>query len=904
MRIAVFVENRNGVGLASEITRAPGAEAHSFRLVTADRDGHVAEWITEEAATRFDGLTVHNLFTVDEALSDAEFLEELGHRIRAYAEREGVDRLVFFNDQSQRGRRVAGALGRTVPLILVQDGHLDFHFKRTDAGLHDQNWYYGSSAPAAVCVWGPATAHHLLFRSADGTPSVHITGALGHSDDPALLRAARSTTHRHAKDPGEPLRIVVLDQPLGDQRKLSRGEHRQQLTEVCAALAEFGTVEIKPHPSTLDGHLSWLRTLPDVTVLDEKALLDAEALDGYDLAVTFFSTTYLQTLRAGTPLILFSPPPLNIVFPTINHPLLRNVGTVGELVDVAADLQRSGKFVANVHGEPVEHFIAFHDDVAGRVLRLIEEAAVPAEPPAPRWAAADDARQGASRAERALQAVQRRVDRPRSLAVLGLGFSYVTGVAIPVLTYTQALLAQSPVDVRYFDLGAYSRAEDVMKDLESAEVVLVNSLAPFWRSPLANELVQALQDMGKSVALYAHETEYVMNFEGGQHTLRHQEMLALLPKLKVLCVSTAQADMFRQLGVGDPVVVYNTVPRDTHRARARRTPGERPRIVMVGSMQDRKGLDLFSRVAELAYAQGLPWRFAWIGHKTWRIGASTLLSDRVEWMGALSRDRVREELAASDVFFLSSVDDPMPLSVVEAVQQRLRTVTYHRVGSREVLEGVPGYRSFAEYTPEAALDALRGVLDDEISEADYQDVEELFDIPAFTARMTTALGLPGPGGTGRRAGGTAVTVSADGTGAADDVDDDADGDTGAAGTRRFAAVLSRHGKYLTEDFARHFAKGQHDDALRVGTEILRRRQPVDVILGMAEIRALRGDVKEASRLLSAAAIAGGERARVWTEVARVAELLGSRGRSVRQLARKEAIRIQLANRSARILKSE
>ncbi|ARP71942.1 hypothetical protein LK07_21685 [Streptomyces pluripotens] len=888
MRIAVFVENRNGVSLASEIMRASGAEAHSFHLVTADRDGHVAEWIEEEAKARFDALAVRNLFVVDEALSDAEFLEALGHRMRTFVEQQHIDRLVYFNDQSQRGRRVAGALGRTLPLILVQDGHLDFHFKKTGTGLRDQNWYYGSSNPTAVCVWGPATAHHLMFRTADANPPVHITGALGHSDDPLLLRAARSTTHRHAKESGAPLRIVVLDQPLSNQNKLSRSDHREQLTQLCADLAEFGEVEIKPHPSTLRVHLDWLRTLPDVTVLDEKALLDAEALDGYDLAVTFFSTTYLQTLRAGTPLILFSPPPLNIVFPTINHPLLRNVGTVGELVDVVADLQRSGKFAANVHGEPVEHFISFHDDVPEQVLHIVETAAVPAEPPAPRWAATEDAHNSLPRAARALHAVQRRMERPRSLAVLGLGFSYVTGVAIPVLTYTQALLAQSPVDVRYFDLGAYTRAEDIMADLEAVEVVLVNSLAPFWRSPLANELVLALQDTGKTVALYAHETEYVMNFEGEQHALRHQEMLALLPKLKVLCVSTAQADMFRQHGVTDPVVVYNTVPQDTHRARARRTPGERPRIVMVGSMQDRKGLDLFSRVAELASTQGLPWRFAWIGHKTWRIGPSTLLSDRVEWMGALSRDRVREELAASDVFFLSSVDDPMPLSVVEAVQQRLRTVTYHRVGSREVLEGVPGYRSFAEYTPEAALEALRGVLDEEVSEAEYQDVEDLFDIPAFTTRMTAALGLPGPG----------ENVQPAVHGAAEE------GEGAGAGPTSFSAVLARRGSFLAEDFARHFKAGKHDDALRVGTEILRRRQPVDVIIGMAEIRARRGQIREACQLLSAAAIAGGDRGRVWTEVARVADLLGARGRSIRQLARKEAVRIQLGKRSARLLKPE
>ncbi|MEU9664950.1 glycosyltransferase family 4 protein [Streptomyces bobili] len=861
MRIAVFVENRNGVGLASEIMRAEGADAHSFHLLIADRDTGNAGRLGQEAAARCEGLAVHDVFPVDQGLDNAEFLEELGHRIRAFVEEAGIDRLVLFDDQSQRGRRLAGTLGHTLPLILVQDCHLDFRYRRTGTGRRDQSWYYGSSSPstAAVCVWGPATAQHLTFRSADADPPVHITGALGHSDDPVLLRAARTTAHRHAKKPDEPLRIAVLAQPTTRHSRLSREDHRERLAELRSALAGFGEVDVDPDPA---------------------------ALDGYDLAVTFYATAYLQTLRAGTPLILFSPPPLNIVFPTIGHPLLRNVGTLGELVDVVADLKRSAKFLANEHGEPLDHFLALHDDVAGRVLRVVERAAVPVEPPAPRWRAQDDGRAGPSRAERALRAVRGRVERPRSLAVLGLGFDYVTGVAIPVLTYTQALLAQSPVDVRYFDLGAYGRYEDVLSDLADAEVVLINSLAPFWRSPLAGELVPALREQGRSVVVYAHETEYVMDFEGSRNALRHEEMVGLLPGLKVLCVSNAQADMFRALGVSDPVVVYNTVPRDAHRARARPTPGAWPRVVMVGSMQDRKGLDLFSRVAELAYGQGLPWRFAWIGQKTWRIGSSTLLSDRVEWMGALSRERVREELAASDVFFLSSVDDPMPLSVVEAVQQRLRTVTYHRVGSREVLDGVPGYRSFTEYTPESALGALRRVLDDEVSETGYGDVEELFDIPAFTARMTTALGLPGPGDP------VPLPAAADGGPQDDPV------------PSRFPVVPapSRQSTYVIEDFTRHLAAGRHDDALRVGEEILCRRQPVDVLVGMAEIRAGRGEAEEACRLLSAAAIVGGDRARVWAEIGRIADLLGARGRSVRQLARRESVRLRIGNQAARLLK--
>ncbi|MDX3238023.1 glycosyltransferase family 4 protein [Streptomyces sp. ME03-5709C] len=889
MHIAIFVENRNGVDLAGRITKAEGAAEHTFSVITADLEGNVSRWIRDEAAIRLGGIPARNLFNEGEALDDGAFYEELGLRIVDFAEEKGADRFVLFNDQSQRGKRVTQALNTRLPVVLVQDGHLDFHYKEQRAGQRDQNWYYGSSAPAAICVWGPATYNHINFRSSQVSTQVHITGALGHSDDPALLQAARSGVHRPGRaDSG--LRFIVLDQPLGDQRKLSAQEHRTHLEEICATLAAYGQVDVKPHPSSLPQHLKWLGSLPDVTVRSAETLLDAEALEPYDLAVTYFSTTYLQTLRAGTPLVLVNPPPLNIVFPTIHHPLLRSVGSVGELTDVVSRLKTTGTFLANTHGEPIEHYLTFRDDVAEQILGVVENAEL--------RGAASTAASGAEEAsrgesgdaapltltERALLAVQRRADRPKSLAVVGAGFSYVTGVAVPVLTYTQALLSESPVDVRYFDIAAFTRPDDLADALGGAEVIMVNSLALFWRSPIGNATVKALIDSGRNVALYAHETEYVFNWEANRVPERHQEMLGILPRLKVLCVSKAQADMFRGLGVVDPIVVYNTVPRDTHRKTASPGVASSPRIVMVGTVQDRKGVDLFSRVAERAHSLGLPWRFSWIGWKTPRVGEKSLLSDRVEWMGALSRDRVREELAASDVFFLSSVDDPMPLSVVEAVQHRLRVVTFDRVGSREVLQGVPGYRSFAEYTPEAALEALREALADEVSAAGYREVEELFDIPAFTTRMTTALGL--------RTGGSAAGVDTSAGRAAD-----TEGDAGEESP--FAAALVQQVRFMTEDFVEHFTAGRDEDALRVGAEILRRRQPADVVIGMAEIRARRGETSAALNLLAALACVGGTRSWAWSEIARVAGLLGPEGRAVHRLARREALRIRLANRAAR-----
>lgn len=335
--------------------------------------------------------------------------------------------------------------------------------------------------------------------------------------------------------------------------------------------------------------------------------------------------------------------------------------------------------------------------------------------------------------------------KPRSLAVLGTDFGYVTGVALPVLTYTQDLVSRGPVDVRYLDIGAFNGLGAVLDALKGTERVLVNSFGFFWRHRLGPRVVRALLDAGIAVSVYVHVTRYVFEKEAAAHAERHAELLELLPRLRLLCVSRAQADYYRGQGAVDPLVVYNTVPRDPGVRRARPEVSAEPRIVMVGTVQDRKGVDLFSRVAERAALLGLPWRFSWLGHRMGAMSGDTLLSDRVEWRGALPRKRIREELADSDVLFLSSEDDPMPLAAVEAVQQRLRVVSHHDVGTHEMLCGVRGYRGFAEYVPQAALTALTEVLADAVDEQGYAQVQELFDITRFAERMDAALGVAGTG---------------------------------------------------------------------------------------------------------------------------------------------------------------
>ncbi|GIG67606.1 glycosyltransferase family 4 protein [Phytomonospora endophytica] len=662
MRIAVFTEDDHARRVIARFRRAAEAAGHTVDELTPDLVGP------------------------REAISEVDLPHELETRVRAFVDAHDVDRLVLCGDRSRLGRRLTRGLRTRLPVVLVQDRHVDYRHTRLDAVTAVQG-QLGDGGPAAVCVWGPATRRAIADRAPD--TAVVVTGALGLGDDPELLRAARSAVHRRTVEPGTPLRIVIAGE--GDW------------TEAAGELGAYGEV-----------------------VFDT-------AIEGADLVVTSLEALYPETLRAGIPLVHHRLG--DRVLPDLRHNLIRTTRGTGELGEVALRLKVDGRFRGNPTGEPVEHYLAFHSDVAERVLAVVEEAALPVPPPPPGRTGTGPR---ASLAERALDEIRDRIRRPRSVAVIGTDFGYVTGVAVPVLTYTRDLVAAGPVDVRYIDIWAFSSVEGVLAAIEGCEQVLINSLAFFWRNWLGSRVAEALLEARVPTAVYVHETEYVFNHEAATRGVRHERLLELLPRLRVLCVSRAQADFYRKLGARNPVVVYNTVPLDDRPPRARAAVGERPRIVMVGTVQDRKGVDLFSRVAERA--AGLPWDFAWYGHRG-GVSGSALESPRVDWRGAMPRRRVRAELARADVLFLSSVDDPMPLAVIEAVQQRLRIVTYDRVGSKEILEGVGGYRGFGEYTPGAALDAIAAVLADDVDEDAYGEVEELFAPARFAERMSTALSL-------------------------------------------------------------------------------------------------------------------------------------------------------------------
>ncbi|GMA35848.1 glycosyltransferase family 4 protein [Demequina litorisediminis] len=416
-----------------------------------------------------------------------------------------------------------------------------------------------------------------------------------------------------------------------------------------------------------------------------------------------------------------------------------------------------GRFRANAEGVVPDALLRLNPDVerdvADAILAPID---VPEDSPA---GPAAERFPRSARREAALFALGAPPAPRTKIAVLGERFVQSIGVSLPIMAAARHLTATAQAEVRLIDVMEYHSVEAVLAEPRPDEVVLINSLRPFWVKPWLPDLVTALRGRGRTPFVYAHETRAVVEREHAAFRSAHRAMLEALEGCAVLCVSESQARMFAEMGAPTTRVVYNTSPGIVPAAITPRRRGERAQVVMVGSVQARKGADWFSRVADLAAERRLPLDFVWVGGGT----PDIYQSPAVAWKGHLPRRSAEAIVRASDVFLLSSVDDPMPLSALEAIAAGVRIVAYTGVGSDEVLAGVRGYASYDRHDPEEMLAAVEAVLTQEVDAAEYQAIVDTFSVEAFSERLLAVVAADAAAASGARdaarpAGGGPVPV--------------------------------------------------------------------------------------------------------------------------------------------------
>jgi glycosyltransferase involved in cell wall biosynthesis len=158
-------------------------------------------------------------------------------------------------------------------------------------------------------------------------------------------------------------------------------------------------------------------------------------------------------------------------------------------------------------------------------------------------------------------------------------------------------------------------------------------------------------------------------------------------------------------------------------------------IVMVGSINHRKGAELFSQVADRAGETHPDWQFHWIG----ALATMDFIyqSPNVTWHGW--QWNPGPLVAQCDLFFLSSRDDPCPLSALEALAHGRRMVTFSGTGIAEIVDGTCGCQVFSDYDAESALASIEKALEQNFEPGSARALyQEYASVEAFRHRVVKA----------------------------------------------------------------------------------------------------------------------------------------------------------------------
>jgi glycosyltransferase involved in cell wall biosynthesis len=287
--------------------------------------------------------------------------------------------------------------------------------------------------------------------------------------------------------------------------------------------------------------------------------------------------------------------------------------------------------------------------------------------------------------------------RHSKLVVITFDFNPHGGSFISINNYSQYSKGKGEI----VEMIAFDSRYGFVKILISfflAKKILFNSLYCFNFSSL---LLFSL--LRKDALVYLHETQYAINDFKKRMPFKYKVFKKVVQKNRIVCVSRKQQEYFiSEFGAKSTFVVYENIGSRLHIPFPK---GQGLHILMVGYIMERKGVDLFSRVADKAKQEGENWNFHWIGSGSFE---GLYKSDNVRWLGYHPYPRIFYE--DIDIFFLSSVDDPFPLSCLEALGSYKKVVCYKGTGVEEILSDVSGCAVFEDYSVEAAFNALKSAL--------------------------------------------------------------------------------------------------------------------------------------------------------------------------------------------------
>jgi glycosyltransferase involved in cell wall biosynthesis len=143
-------------------------------------------------------------------------------------------------------------------------------------------------------------------------------------------------------------------------------------------------------------------------------------------------------------------------------------------------------------------------------------------------------------------------------------------------------------------------------------------------------------------------------------------------------------------------------------------PGEPPRVLVLGRVAVRKGIEDVVAAAHILRERGVPIHFRIVGGPSLWSDYTPLLEDlppdNAEYAGRVDADAVAQELACSDVLLQASRYEPFALTVAEALAEGVPVVGTSEVGAIEGVDRTVAAR-VAPAQPAAIADALVATLE-------------------------------------------------------------------------------------------------------------------------------------------------------------------------------------------------
>jgi glycosyltransferase involved in cell wall biosynthesis len=184
--------------------------------------------------------------------------------------------------------------------------------------------------------------------------------------------------------------------------------------------------------------------------------------------------------------------------------------------------------------------------------------------------------------------------------------------------------------------------------------------------------------LGAHAVIHLHGAEMKKMFDTLPTWLRHGFRLGILRADRIVTLGKSWEEFLcRDVGVDREkvVTIYNAVPIPNL---TRQAEPDRCRLLFLGRLEERKGADRFLHALHSPEVEGLDWTAVMAGDgqidRYHELAKDLNLMGRVRFTGWLDRNAVTALMRASDILVLPSLNEGLPMAILESMAHGLAVV--------------------------------------------------------------------------------------------------------------------------------------------------------------------------------------------------------------------------------------